>query len=102
VAVGNTGFVIRLLFDRRRDGRFHVHSPDVPGLHLAGRDLDAIRPDVEPVLKDLLFHNSKMIVDKIEWFPTLEDVVKQMTIPAPPPKPSGKQSNFLVIFGHAA
>lgn len=64
------GFVIRLLFDERRDGRFHVHSPDVPGLHLAGQDIHAIRADVEPVLKDVLLHNARLVVDRIEWHPT--------------------------------
>jgi len=66
-----SGFVIQLLFDKRKDGRFHVHSPSVPGFHLAGPDLEAIRPDIETVLKDILFHNSKMIVDEIQWFPSL-------------------------------
>jgi hypothetical protein len=97
-----TGFVIQLLFDQRMDGRFHVHSPDVPGLHLAGPNLDEIRPDIEPVLKDILFHNSDVVVDKIDWYPSLEDVVKQMTSSAPPAEAKQGLTNFLVIFGHAA
>jgi predicted RNase H-like HicB family nuclease len=80
----NPTFAVELLFDKRTDGRFHVHSPSVPGLHLAGPDLEAIRGDIEPVLKDLLYHNSKMIVDRIEWVPSLEDVVKRMSHPSPP------------------
>ena len=97
------GFAIELLFDKRRDGRFHVHSPSVPGLHLAGRDLDAIKADIEPVLRDLLLYNSKVVVDRIEWHPSLADVVKKMTDPnVPPPKPQGATKNFLLIFGHAA
>ncbi len=97
-----TGFVITLFFDKRRDGRFHVHSPDVPGLHLAGRDLDAVRTDIEPVLKDILLHNSKVVVDEIQWHPSLEDVVKVMTGPPPSPDAPPPKSNFLLIFGHAA
>jgi predicted RNase H-like HicB family nuclease len=81
----DNGFVIQLLFDQRLDGRFHVHSPDVSGLHLAGDDLEAIRADISPVLKDILLHNSKMVVDEIEWHSSLEDVVRRMTTPTPPP-----------------
>jgi hypothetical protein len=99
----NSGFVIELLFDRRGDGRFHVHSPHVPGLHLAGRDLDAIKLDVEPVLKDLLLHNSGMVVDEIEWVPSLEEIVEMMKGGMPPPRPEPpSKTNFLLIRGHAA
>jgi hypothetical protein len=95
------GFVIQLLFDKRRDGRFHVHSPDVPGLHLAGHDINAIRADVEPVLRDVLLHNAKVVVDTIQWHPSLEDVVKTIAgSPSPPDAPPSK-SNFLLIFAHA-
>ena len=96
------GFVIQLLFDKRRDGRFHVHSPHVPGFHLAGRDADAIRADVEPVLKDLLLHNAGMVVDEIEWHPSLEDMVGILTGKKPPPSAPPAKTNFLLIRGHAA
>lgn len=96
------GFVIELLFDKRNDGRFHVHSPSVPGFHLAGQNLEAVRADIEPVLKDILFHNSKVIVDKIEWHPSLAEVTKRMTQPLPPDETSPSETNFLLIFGHAA
>lgn len=89
-------FAIQLFFDKRRDGRIHVHSPSVPGLHLAGDDLQSIQADIEPIVKDLLYHNSNLIVDKIDWVPSLEEVVKQM---AEPPEPKSK---FLLIHGRAA
>jgi hypothetical protein len=99
------GFAIELLFDKRRDGRFHVHSPSVPGLHLAGCDLQAIKADIEPVLRDLLLYNSKLVVDRIEWHPSLAEVITKMTdpnAPAPAPEPRNGAKNFLLIFGHAA
>ena len=98
----NNGFVIQLLFDKRGDGRFHVHSPDVPGLHLAGRDLEAIRADVEPILTDILLHNSGMVVDEIEWHPSLDEMVKIITGKAPAPSEAPPETNFLLIRGHAA
>jgi len=98
----NRGFVIRLLFDQRKNGRVHVHSPDMPGLHLAGASLDKIRGDVEPILKDLLFHNMGMIVDKIEWFPPIDQIAKDMAKETAPDKPRPGDSRFLVILGRAA
>lgn len=88
-------FAIQLIFDQRHDGRFHVHSPSVPGLHLAGDDLGAIQADIEPIVKDLLLHNAKVIVDRIRWVPSIEDVVKQLSPPSP-------RSKTLMISGHAA
>lgn len=88
-------FAIHLVFDKRRDGRIHVHSPNVPGLHLAGSDLQSIESDIEPIVKDLLLHNANVVVDRIRWVPSLEDVVREMAAPEP-------RSKFLMISAHAA
>jgi hypothetical protein len=88
-------FAIQLVFDKRHDGRIHVHSPNVPGLHLAGSDLQSIESDIEPIVKDLLLHNANMVVDRIRWVPSLEDVVRQMATPEP-------RSKVLMISAHAA
>ena len=94
----NDIFAIQLYFDQRRDGRVHVHSPNVPGLHLAGHDLDTIRGDIEPVLRDLLLLNSKLVIEEIQWVPSLEEIVTRMEGRASAePKPT-----TLVISGHAA
>jgi len=95
-------FLIQILFEKSRDGRFHVHSPELAGLHLAGRDLRKIRADLEPIVKELLFHNSNVIADKIRWVPSLEEVVRQMTQPSTAPKEEAGERNFLVITGRAA
>jgi predicted RNase H-like HicB family nuclease len=95
-------FAIELLFDKSRDGRFHVHSPNVPGLHLAGYDLAAIRADIEPIVKDLLYHNSGVIVDHIRWVPSLEELIRQIMGPPPPPEPQPGKATYLVITGRAA
>jgi len=98
------GFVAQVTFVKRPDGRFHIHSPGIPGLHLAGRDLDKLRADLEPIVKELLFHNHNIVVDQLSWVPSLDDTFKKakahQPTPLPPPKP-GKPS-FFVIVGHAA
>ena len=94
-------FLIQLLFDKKRDGRIHVHSPSVPGLHLAGDDLEAIRGDIEPAVRDLLLHNSRVVVDKIRWVPSLEEVVRQMAVPGAGRKPK-QEAKYLVVMAHAA
>jgi hypothetical protein len=97
-------FAIQLVFDKRRDGRFHVRSPNVPGLYLAGRDSTAIRADIEPIVKDLLYHNSNLIVDQIRWVPSLEEIVRSMAAPSVPrpTEPQPGKPTFLVITGRAA
>jgi hypothetical protein len=88
-------FRIEIFFDKRDDGRFHVHSPSVPGLYLAGADLDALRADVEPIVKDLLWFNKKIIVDSVRWVPSLDDIVNTLKAPA------GKET-FVVTVKDAA
>jgi hypothetical protein len=75
-------FRIRLWFDKRPDGRFHIHSPNVPGLHLAGRDLRALCNDIDPAVKDLLRDNLKIEAEEIRWVPSLEDIREHFSAPA--------------------
>jgi hypothetical protein len=65
----DTEFEIRLVYDQRSDGRFHIHSPSVPGLHLSGSDLAVLTADIEPLVRELLFRNSGVVVDSIRWVP---------------------------------
>jgi hypothetical protein len=95
-------FMIQILFEKSGDGRFHVHSPDLAGLHLAGRDLATIRADLEPIVKELLFHNSNVIADKIRWVPSLEEVLGQFTRPSSPSSSPAQEQKFLMITGRAA
>jgi hypothetical protein len=69
------------------------------GLHLAGDDLAEIRTDIEPIIKDLLFHNSNVVVDTVQWVPSLEEAVRHMARSTPPLDPD---KSFLMIVGHAA
>jgi hypothetical protein len=71
-------FSIRVLFDRAQDGRYYVHSPNVTGLHLAGTDIDLMRKELEPIVKDLLWFNHQLIIDEIRWVPSLDNVVNQL------------------------
>jgi hypothetical protein len=100
----DTEFAVQVEFDKRQDGRFYIHSPSLPGLHLAGPDLEKIRVDLEPVVRDLLRYNHGMVVDTIRWVPSIDDVVRSFRKddePTPPSPQPGKPS-FLLIRGHQA
>lgn len=75
---------IQLLFEKHSDGRYFIKSVDVPGLHLAGMDFAALQADLEPVVKDLLFHNLGFAAESVTWVPSLEDAKKMLD--KPPPK----------------
>jgi len=62
---------IELRFDRHDDGRVHIHSPDLPGLHLAGTNLDALRGDLDSALRDLMSGNANASVERIHYIPNL-------------------------------
>ena len=65
---------IELIYDRRDDGRFHIHSPDLPGLNLIGPDPGVLVADLEPVLRDMLHASTGRTVDTmlaIESFQSL-------------------------------
>ena len=91
-------FSIELLFDERADGRYLIHSPDVPGLRLAGPDLEALRADIEPVVKELLLQNSELAVESIRWVPSLDEVMKRFDRPAQ----EDKRATYLVRLSGAA
>ena len=92
-------FVIELLLEKKGDGRFYVRSPNLAGLHLASSDLEAIRADIEPVVKDLLYHNEHFQADEIAWLPSLEQITEAMTQPR---RDADSVEKFLVITGRAA
>jgi len=94
-----TTFVIELFFEKKGDGRFYVQSPNLAGLHLAGRDIETIRADIEPIVKDLLLYNSKFHADEIVWVPSLEQITHAVTGPQ---RASDSVEKFLVISGRAA
>jgi predicted RNase H-like HicB family nuclease len=58
-----TECAIEVRYDKREDGRFHVHSPDLPGFHLVGPSPDALITDVEPVLREMLRVTTSQTVD---------------------------------------
>ena len=62
---------IELRFNRRDDGRYHIHSPDLPGLHLAGMDIEALRGDFQSAIRDLIDANIKTPIERLHFFPNL-------------------------------
>ena len=65
---------LELRFERHEDGRFYVHSPDLPGLHLAGPNPDALRGDLESALRDVLSGNANVGVERMHFFPNLANM----------------------------
>ena len=65
---------LSILFERRPDGRFRVSSSDIPDFHLAGADWEALRADLEPLIKGLLWQNSKFAAYRLEWVPSLSTI----------------------------
>lgn len=91
-------FSIELLFDQRSDGRYFIHSPHVPGLGLAGPDLEALCADIEPAVKDLLRHNRDFTVESIRWVPSIDEVLEQFDLPAQ----IDKRATYVVRLSGAA
>ena len=90
---------VEVLFERHSDGRYYVHSPNLPGLHLAGEDIDTIRKDLKTIMKDLFWHNLNLIIDEIQFVPDLENIVRELK--GLPPEPSGSET-YVVTLKEAA
>lgn len=79
----STQISIELVYERHSDGRYYVHSDDVPGFRMAGSDIDAIQADLNAVVSDLLRLNSGFVVTELVWVPSLEDVKRHLQKPPP-------------------
>ena len=91
-------YSIQLFFDQKADGRYFIHSPHVPGLRLAGFDLEALRADIEPAIKDLLSHNRNLDVESIRWVPSIDEVLEELERPGE----KDKKQTYLVKLSGAA
>ncbi len=60
-------FYAKVIFERRDGDHFYIHSPDIPGLHLSGRNFDELNTLLETAVKDLFWHNSEIVIDSIRW-----------------------------------
>ena len=77
----NHEFQIELIFEKRTDGVYKVHSPSLPGLYLTSESFDTLRSDIDPAVKDLLYFNKNISADNIRWIPPLDEAQEQMTKP---------------------
>ena len=87
----STEIAIELIYERHSDGRYFVHSDDVPGLRMAGTDINAIQADLNEVVSDLLRLNSGFVVTELRWVPSLEDVKRHLHQP-----PSEGKARYVV------
>jgi len=74
-------FKIELVFEKRTDGVYKVHSPSLPGLYLTSESFATLRSDIEPAVKDLLYFNKNISAADIQWSPSLDEAQQEMTKP---------------------
>lgn len=89
-------FSLKLLFEKKQDGRYYVRSPDLAGLHLASSDFEKIRADLEPVIKELLFYNLEFVADTIKWVPTLDQAMLKLKQKLSPPGGQPTEEIFVI------
>jgi hypothetical protein len=70
-------FAVRVEFRRDEDGRCHIGSPDLIGLHLAGHDMDVLRKELDTIIKDLVWFNLGRVIDRLRWVPSLEEIAEK-------------------------
>ncbi len=92
---------MEITFERRDGDHYHIYSRDIPGLHLAGRNLDELNALLESVIKDLFWHNSDIAIDSIRWVPSLKDVGK-LARNSPNERPLVEKKAYVVNVRHAA
>lgn len=93
-------FYATVIFEQRDGDHFYIHSPDVPGLHLAGRSFDELHKLLPTAIKDLYWHNSEIVIDSIRWLPNLADFSRNGGIE--PPKGGQERRVYAVKVKHAA
>jgi hypothetical protein len=64
------GIPLVLHFHRKSDGRYGVKCPELPGLFLASSDIEALKRDIDIVIRDLFFFNKNTFVDDVHWHPS--------------------------------
>ena len=76
-------FRIVLSYEKHSNGRYYVHSQDIPGFRLVGPDLDALQRDLDSVVIDLFRENLDIEIESLKWVPSLEDVKRHLERPEP-------------------
>jgi hypothetical protein len=71
-----TAYQIDLMIDGVDGAGVYVRSKDVPGLHLIGKNLSAMKPIVEKAIKRLFLDNRKLNVNVI-WVADIGTFKKQ-------------------------
>jgi len=96
------GIPLVLHFRRKSDGRYAVKSPDLPGLFLASDDIEALKRDIDIVIRDLFYFNKHIYVDDVHWHPSKEvafSVVSNLVPATDSPKPD---TEYTVTLQRAA
>ena len=89
------GIPVVLNFGRKSDGRYSVKSPDLPGLFLASDDIDALKRDIDIVIRDLFYFNKNIFVDDVHWHPSKDaafETVRRLTPATDSEKPEAQHT----------
>jgi len=93
---------LELHFRRKSDGRYSVKCPGLPGFFLASADLEALKRDIDIVIRDLFFFNKEIFIDDVHWHPSKEaafEIVRKLV----PAKESGiREAQHTVTLQRAA
>lgn len=93
---------VRIQFKRLDEGRCYISSADIPGLHMAGPDIEALNAELETIVKDLLFHNDDIVVDQLRWVPTLDAVAERFKGGRKPSQLDREERTYVLIVKDAA
>jgi hypothetical protein len=91
-----------LHFRRRSNGRYSVKSPDLPGLFLASDDIDALKRDIDTVIRDLFYFNKSVFVDDVHWHPSKDAAFEVVGKLAPETSSPGQDTEYTVTLQRAA
>lgn len=76
--VGGRQWSIVAEIKRLEDGSLYLHSRDIPGLHLWGRDLKTLQHDAPIAIRDLLHHNRGIDGLEIEFVPSIAEAAERL------------------------
>ena len=70
-------FAMRVEFRHDSEGRCYISSPDLPGLHLAGDNMEILRGQLDKIIRDLARHNLNISIGRLRWVPSLDEVTEK-------------------------
>ncbi len=93
---------VKVQFKRADEDRYYISSTDIPGLHMAGQDIESLNAELETVIKDLLWYNDDIVVDRLRWVPKLDAVVERFKGNKAASQLDGEERTYVLTLKEAA